>query len=104
MQKITKIARPHRCPMSTQSDCYELIILAFSPLTVAHDYIFIYFFKHTKYQISNMLKRKCDNNQQDFKIVDLHFVKSNFHSLAVVNGVSETQLQVGEISIRKLGT
>ena len=34
-------------------------------------------------------------NQQDSKIVDLHFV-NNFHSLEVVDRVSETQLQVGE--------
>ena len=36
-----------------------------------------------------MLKIKCDINQQDLKRVD-------FHSLEVVDRVSETQLQVGE--------
>ena len=34
---------------------------------------------------------KRDINQQDFKIVDLHF-----HSLEVVARVSETQLQMGK--------
>ena len=46
-----------------------------------------------------MLKMKCDINQQDLKRVALHFVKSDhFHSLEVVDRVSETQLQVGENS------
>ena len=48
-----------------------------------------------------MLKIKSDINQQYLKTVDLHFVKlnlNNFHSLEVVDRVSETQLQVGENS------
>ena len=48
-----------------------------------------------------MVKVKCDINQQYLKTVDLHFVKSNlnnFHSLEVVDRVSETRLQVGENS------
>ena len=48
-----------------------------------------------------MLKIICDINQQDLKRVDLHFVKSEyviFHSLEVVDRVSEPQLQVGENS------
>ena len=46
-----------------------------------------------------MFKLKCDINQQYLKTVDLHFVKSNnFHSLEVVDRVSETQLHVGENS------
>ena len=46
-----------------------------------------------------MLKKKRDINQQDLKMVDPHFFKSNnFHSLEVVDRVSETQLQVGENS------
>ena len=48
-----------------------------------------------------MLKKKLDINQQDLKRGDLHFVKinlNNFHSLEVVDRVSETQLQVGENS------
>ena len=44
-----------------------------------------------------MLNIKCYINQQDLKTVDLHFAKLNFfHSLEVVDRVSETQLQVGE--------
>ena len=46
-----------------------------------------------------MLKIKRDINQQDLKIVNFYFVKlNNFHSLEVVNRVSETQLQVIENS------
>ena len=39
-------------------------------------------------------------NQQDLKIVDLIILSNmnNFHSLEVVDHVSETQLQVGEKS------
>ena len=44
-----------------------------------------------------MLKIKCDINQQYLKSVHLHFSNlNNFHSLEVVDRVSETQLQVGE--------
>ena len=47
-----------------------------------------------------MLKVKRDTNEQDFKIVKLYFVKpDNFHSLEVVDRVSETQLQVDENAI-----
>ena len=48
-----------------------------------------------------MLKIKCDILQQDLKKVDLGPILSNlnnFHSLEVVDRVSETQLQVGENS------
>ena len=46
-----------------------------------------------------MLMRKRDISHQDFKIVDLHLSNlNNFHSLKVVNRVSEKQLQVGEKS------
>ena len=46
-----------------------------------------------------MLEVKCDINQQYLKTVDLHFANlNNFHSLEVVDRVSETQLQVGENS------
>ena len=38
----------------------------------------------------NTLKIKRDINQQDFKIVDLSNL-NNFHSLEVVNRISETQ-------------
>ena len=44
------------------------------------------------------LKKKREINQQYFKIVHLHFLKSefNFRALEVVGRVSETQLQVSE--------
>ena len=46
-----------------------------------------------------MIKRNI--NLQDLKIVDLHLSNFNdFHSLEVVNRVSETQLQVVEIPIK----
>ena len=46
-----------------------------------------------------MLRIKCDINQQDLKRVDLHLSNlNNFHSLEVVDRVSETQRQVGENS------
>ena len=46
-----------------------------------------------------MLKIKCDINQQYLKRVDLHLSNlNNFHSLEVVDRVSETQLQVGKNS------
>ena len=46
-----------------------------------------------------MLKIKCDINQQYLKKDDRHLSNlNNFHSLEVVDRVSETQLQVGENS------
>ena len=46
-----------------------------------------------------MLKIKYDINQQYLKTIDLHFLNLNtFHSLEVVDRVSETQFQVGENS------
>ena len=47
-----------------------------------------------------MFKKKRDINQQYSKIVDLNFFSNlnNFHSLEVVDRVSETQLQVVENS------
>ena len=49
-----------------------------NPLTAGAAYIrvFILYQHIIKYDILNMLKIKCDINQQDLKIVDLHFVKS----------------------------
>ena len=48
-----------------------------SPLTAgaAYNRVFI-FYQHIMYHILNMLKIKCDTNQQYLKTVDLHFVKS----------------------------
>ena len=46
-----------------------------------------------------MLKLKRDINQQDFlSLTSILPNRNNFHSLQVVDRVSETQLQVGENS------
>ena len=51
------------------------------------------------YYLLNMLKIKYYINQQYLKTVDLNFSNlNNFHSLEVVDRVSETQLQGGENS------
>ena len=57
------------------------------------------FFISTLSTSINMLKIKCDINQQDLKRVDLFLSNlNNFHSLEVVDRVSETQLRVGKNS------
>ena len=51
--------------------------VAFNPLTAGAAYILGFiFYQHIKYHILNMLKIKCDINQQDLKRVDFHFGKS----------------------------
>ena len=50
-------------------------ILTLEP-PVPHIFGFLFFYEHIKYHILNMVKIKCDINQQDLKRVDLHFVKS----------------------------
>ena len=53
-----------------------------NPLTAGAAYIRVFnFYKHINYHILNMLKIKCDINQQDLKRADLHFVKSEWFSL-----------------------
>ena len=48
-----------------------------NPLTAGAAYIRVFIlYWHIKYHLLNMLKIKCDINQQDLKTVDLHFVKS----------------------------
>ena len=37
---------------------------------------FLHLYKHIIYQLLNILKIKSDNNQQNLKFADLHFVKS----------------------------
>ena len=39
-------------------------------------FVFNIFYKNIAYPLLNMVKIKRDTNQQDLKIVDLHFVKS----------------------------
>ena len=55
-------------------------------------HIFGFSFCISPLSITNMLRIKCDINQQD--LLNLN----NFHLLEVVDRVSETQLQVGENS------
>ena len=53
-----------------------------NPLTAGAEYIRVFIFSwHNKYHVLNMLKIKCDINQQDLKRVDFHFVKSEEFSL-----------------------
>ena len=87
------------CHGSTATWNNLLLNLIINPLTADSAYIRVcIFYQHIKYHI-NMLKIKCDINQQDLERVDRHFVNlNNFHSLEVVDRVSETQLQVGENS------
>ena len=54
-----------------------VIECCFISLTPGPDYIpFLYFYYLIKYEHLNMSNTKLVTNQQDFKIVDLHFVKS----------------------------
>ena len=49
----------------------------FNPLTAGVAYIRVFiFYQDIKFHNFNMLKIKCDINQQDLKRVDIHFVKS----------------------------
>ena len=69
-------------------------------LTAGAAYIQVFiFYKHIKYHILNMLKIKCDINQQDLKtVISILSNLNNFPSLEVVERVSKKQLQVGENS------
>ena len=51
------------------------IVDMFTFLRGAYIRVFI-FYQHIKYHLLNMLKMKCDINQQDLKRVDTYFVKS----------------------------
>ena len=59
---------------------------------------FVYLY--IKYHLLNMLKIKCDINQQYLKkkLTSILSNMNNFHSLEVVDRVSETQFQMGENS------
>ena len=63
---------------------------------VPHIFGFVIFYYHIKYHILNMSKIKCGINQQE--VTSILSNLDNFHSLEVVDRVSETQLQVGENS------
>ena len=48
-----------------------------NPLTAGVAYIRVFIlYSHIKYHLLNMLKIKCDINQQYWETVVLHFVKS----------------------------
>ena len=72
--------------------------LTLNPLTAGVAYIRVFIFDyHIRNHFLKMLKIKYDINQQYLKTVDLHLSNLNdYHSLEVVDRVSETQLQVGE--------
>ena len=54
----------------------QICKLTLNPLTAGVAYIGVFIsYYHIKYHILNMVKIKCDINQQDLKRVDLHFVK-----------------------------
>ena len=55
----------------------EAVSLLINPLTTGAVYIQVFiFYQHIKYHLLNMLKIKCELNQQYLKTVDLYFVKS----------------------------
>ena len=59
--------------------------------------VFYILYYHITYQLLNLLKIKSDNNKQDLTFLTAILSNlNNFHSLDVVDRVSETQLQVGE--------
>ena len=69
-----------------------------NPLTAGAAYIRIFhFYYHIKYHLLNMLEIKCEINQQYLNISILSN-PNNFHSLEVVDRVSDAQLQVSENS------
>ena len=49
--------------------------MSLNPLTAGAAYIRVFlFYRHIKYHVLNMVKIKCEINQQDLKTVDLHVV------------------------------
>ena len=67
----------HGTVITEQCNMYIINVINLNPLVTGAAYIrFFIFYEHIKYHILNMLKIKCDINQQDLKRVDLHFVKS----------------------------
>ena len=73
-----------------------LIALTLKP-PVSIIFVFVHFHYYISYQLLNILKIKRDTISKKLKIVYLHLSSlNNFHSLEVVDRVSETQLQVGE--------
>ena len=46
-----------------------------------HECILVFFSQHITYQLLNLVNIKHDINQQVFKNVDIHYVKSEYFSL-----------------------
>ena len=61
------------CDSSMVSDGEKLALILYPP--VPNIFVFSFYYYQTKNQLSNMLKIKCDINQQDLKIIDIQFVK-----------------------------
>ena len=72
----------YRCVIEMSVTCDTLpargcIFFMYSLTAVTIIFVFFSFISHPiKCQLSNMFKIKRDTNQQNFKIVDLHFVNS----------------------------
>ena len=62
------------CDSSMVSDGEKLALTLYP--RVPNIFVFSFYFYQTKNQLLNMLKIKCDINQQDLKIIDIQFVKS----------------------------
>ena len=57
--------------------------------------VFSFFYEHIiKYHLLNMLEIRCDINQQDFIIADLHFVKS-----LIINNLVKTNISLKQILV-----
>ena len=87
--------------LKSADGCLALLIIdppTINPLTAGAAYIRDFNFISTLSTTFIMLKIKCDINQQDLKRVNHLSNLNNFHSLEVVDRVSETQLQVGKNS------
>ena len=77
--KCDHVARERMMSPWNQEPVHSQPLNMLNPLTAGVAYIRVFIFY--LYRIFNMLKIKCDINQQDLKRVDLHFVKSEGFSL-----------------------
>ena len=81
--KPQSIRMSHRGrPMQPSTLHHWSTVVDVNPLTASAAYILVFIFYYPiKYHLLNMLKIKCDSNQQYLKTDDLHFVKSEWFSL-----------------------
>ena len=82
---------------------YSSTLTLYNPLTTGPNFI-LFFNWHFKYQFLKMLKIKRDINQQDFKIVDLHFVKFEYFSLTWCEDTISTgwKLKLNNLAVKGL--